>query len=70
MNSKTKDDKGRSRLTASMIEDDATERLKKRARDLGLIVNAGSGRTPKNPKRKADKNGGDERHHPVVGKRS
>ena len=26
-----------------MVEDDATERLKKRARDLGLIVNAGAG---------------------------
>lgn len=31
------------RLSPAMVEDDATERLKKRARDLGLIVNAGAG---------------------------
>jgi hypothetical protein len=29
----------------SMVEDGATERLKKRAQDLGLIVNAGLGRS-------------------------
>ena len=28
-------------LSASMVEDKATEKLKKRLRDLGLIVNAG-----------------------------
>lgn len=30
------------KLSARMVEDDATEKLKKRARDLGLIVNAGA----------------------------
>jgi hypothetical protein len=39
---KDKDDKQSSQLSARMVEDEATERLKKRARDLGLIVNAGS----------------------------
>lgn len=29
------------RLSAAMVEDKATEKLKKRLRDLGLIVNAG-----------------------------
>ncbi len=29
-------------LSARMVEPEATERLKKRARDLGLIVNAGT----------------------------
>ncbi len=33
-----------SRLSARMVEDDATEKLKKRARDLGLIVNANHGK--------------------------
>ena len=32
-----------------MVEDDATERLKKRARDAGMIVNAGVGKAPKQP---------------------
>ncbi len=30
------------KLSARMVEPEATERLKKRARDLGLIVNAGA----------------------------
>lgn len=30
-----------------MVEDKATEKLKKRAQDAGLIVNAGVGKTPK-----------------------
>ena len=28
-------------LSARMVEDDATEKLKKRFRDMGLIINAG-----------------------------
>ena len=41
---KRKDDRNESRLAPAMVEDKATERLKKRAQDLGLIVNAGAGR--------------------------
>jgi hypothetical protein len=33
--------KNKRQQTPSMVEDGATERLKKRAQDLGLIVNAG-----------------------------
>jgi hypothetical protein len=32
---------------ARMVEDKATEKLKKRAQDLGLIVNAGLGKAAK-----------------------
>lgn len=32
-------------LSSSMVEDRAAEWLKKRLRDLGLIVNAGAGKT-------------------------
>lgn len=32
---------------AEMVEDKATEKLKKRLRDLGLIVNAGKADKPK-----------------------
>ena len=32
-------------LSPSMVEDKAAERLKKRLKDLGLIVNAGAGKT-------------------------
>ena len=39
---KRKDDQTGPRL--AMVEDKATERLKKRAQDLGLIVNAGAGK--------------------------
>ena len=35
------------RLSPSMVEDKATEELKKRAQDLGLIVNAGSDKPTK-----------------------
>jgi hypothetical protein len=31
-------------LSSSMVEDKATEKLKKRLRDMGLIVNAGVGK--------------------------
>ena len=34
-------------LSSSMVEDKATERLKKRLQDLGLIVNAGAGKIAK-----------------------
>lgn len=34
-------------LSSSMVEDKATERLKKRLKDLGLIVNTGAGKTAK-----------------------
>ena len=41
---KDKNTEQSSSLSARMVEDDATERLKKRAQDLGLIVNAGAGK--------------------------
>lgn len=44
---KAKDNRRRPLLSSSMVEDDATERLKKRLRDMGLIVNAGVGNTAK-----------------------
>ena len=34
-------------LSSSMVEDKATEKLKKRLRDLGLIINAGAGKATK-----------------------
>ncbi len=37
--------KDKQQQSPKMVEDDATEKLKKRARDLGLIVNAGAGKT-------------------------
>ena len=37
-------DQNGQRLAPAMVEDNATERLKKRAQDLGLIVNAGVGK--------------------------
>lgn len=43
-------------LTPKMIEDKATEKLKKHAQDLGLIVNAGaSERTKPTGKKKPSK---------------
>ncbi len=44
---KDKNTEQSSRLSARMVEDEATERLKKRARDMGLIVNAGVGKVAK-----------------------
>lgn len=35
------------RIKPGMVEDKATEKLKKRAQDLGLIVNASSGKASK-----------------------
>jgi hypothetical protein len=43
---KTKDNQQQS---PSMVEDEATEKLKKRAQDLGLIVNAGAGKKSTEP---------------------
>lgn len=45
------------RLSPAMVEDKATEKLKKRLRDLGLIVNAGAGKAakPKGEKRDGKK---------------
>lgn len=40
-----------------MIEDKATEKLKKRAQDLGLIVNAGADKTKPKPKAEKKKKG-------------
>ncbi len=40
-------------LSARMVEPEATERLKKRARDLGLIVNTGA-KVTKPPDKKDD----------------
>ena len=38
---KSKNDEQGKPLSSAMVEDEATEKMKKRARDLGLIVNAG-----------------------------
>lgn len=40
-----KSDQRRPPVSTSMVEDRAAEWLKKRLKDLGLIVNAGAGRT-------------------------
>ena len=52
---KGKNDQRRPPLSSPVVEDGATERLKKRLRDLGLIVNAGAG---KNAKPTGKKKGG------------
>jgi hypothetical protein len=44
---KGKNDQKRPPLSSSMVEDRAAERLKKRLKDLGLIVNAGAGKPTK-----------------------
>jgi hypothetical protein len=54
---KSKDGRDGPRLAPAMVEDKATERLKKRAQDLGLIVNAGAGKLAG----QADKKKGDTR---------
>jgi hypothetical protein len=41
---KGKDSRRQPPLSSSVVEDRATERLKKRLRDWGLIVNAGAGK--------------------------
>ena len=53
---KGKNDQQRPPLSSSIVEDDATEKVKKRLRDLGLIINAGSGKPAKPAgKKKGDK---------------
>ena len=53
---KDKNTKESPSLSARMVEPEATEKLKERARDLGLIVNAGAGKTtPPTGKKKGDK---------------
>ncbi len=53
---KDENDKQPSRLSARMVEDEATEKLKKSARDWGLIVNAGADKADKAPgEKKEDK---------------
>ncbi|MGH9903936.1 MAG: hypothetical protein ACRD68_19165 [Pyrinomonadaceae bacterium] len=44
--------KNNERQSPAMVEDKATEKLKKRLRDAGLIVNAGSGKTQGETKKK------------------
>lgn len=49
-------DKNTGQVSPAMVEDKATERLKDKARDLGLIVNAGAGKEKTPPeKKKGDK---------------
>ncbi len=40
------EDKNNQQQSPAMVEDKATEELKKRAQDLGLIVNAGKATKP------------------------
>jgi hypothetical protein len=43
-------------LSARMVEDETAERMKKRLRDMGLIVNAGLGKAVKpSDKKKGEK---------------
>ena len=44
---KVKNDQRQPPLSSSIVEDKATERLKKRLQDWGLIVNAGAGKPPR-----------------------
>jgi hypothetical protein len=44
---KDKNNRQQPPLSSSMVEDKATERLKKRLQDWGLIVNAGAGKSAK-----------------------
>lgn len=44
---KGKKDRRQPPLSSSVVEDKATERLKQRLRDWGLIVNAGAGKPSK-----------------------
>jgi L,D-peptidoglycan transpeptidase YkuD (ErfK/YbiS/YcfS/YnhG family) len=44
---KDKNIKQSTKLSARMVEPEPVEKLKKRAQDLGLIVNAGVGKTGK-----------------------
>lgn len=52
---KDKNTKQPSPLSSRMVEDDATEKLKKRLRDMGLIVNASVGKAPELTRKKSSK---------------
>ena len=52
---KSTNDKSGQGLAPAMVEDKATERLKDKARDLGLIVNAGAGKKDAPAGKKGDK---------------
>ena len=54
---KGKNDQQPPPLSSSMVEDKATERLKKRLQDWGLIINAGAGK----PAKQAGKKEGDRK---------
>lgn len=47
-------DKNKGQVAPAMVEDKATERLKDKARDLGLIVNAGAGKKNTPAEKKKD----------------
>jgi hypothetical protein len=49
---------GKRRPAASIVDDGAFEGLKKRARDIGLIVNAGQTGTARKPDPKAEEEAG------------
>jgi hypothetical protein len=51
---KGKSDQRKTPLSSLMVEDKATERLKKRLKDLGLIVNASAGKNAKPAGKKKD----------------
>jgi hypothetical protein len=60
---KRNDGQGGPRLAPAIVEDKAIEKLKKRAQDLGLIVNAGVGRVAAQaPKKKGGAGKKEERH--------
>lgn len=52
---KDKNNQQEPRLSPLMVEDKATEELKKRMQDLGLIVNAGASKDTKPKGKKKDK---------------
>jgi hypothetical protein len=59
---KGKNEQDGPRVAPAMVEDKATERLKKRMQDLGLIVNAGVGKaTGQAGKKKGDTRKTEER---------
>lgn len=52
---KDKNSKQSAPLSARMVEDETAERMKKRLRDAGLIVNAGVGKADKPTSKKDGK---------------
>jgi hypothetical protein len=51
---KVKNDQRQPPLSSSIVEDKATERLKQRLKDWGMIVNAGAGKPAKPAGKKKD----------------